>query len=196
MRPVAVLVVTGRAARTANLIRTRSRQTATLRRQNNLLKAPVLASSVSAGQTTASIKAASGALTGRVVLGSRFGITGITGTYTVAEDAKASASGVLAIAFTPAIPAGQSALTGAAVAFTQAYSDYAYSALNRSASVEDKEATEKGVAVRLLPYTTGHPAPEQNDLLDGMSIERVGTVDADDGIAFFRCFVADGSVRP
>jgi hypothetical protein len=184
------------AERAADLLRSRARHMATLRRQNTLLASTVLASGVAAGASTVTLKAPAGRLTGRAVAGALFSIAGIPGTCTVSEDAQTPASGVLEIAFTPALPPGASASTGAVVTFSQAYAEHTYPVVNREASVEDRKATEEGLTVQLLPYTEGRPVPEQGDLLDGVSIKRVGTVDADEGIAFFRCFVAEGTVRP
>lgn len=168
------------------------RQAPTLRRQNSLVVAPVLNANLSAGASSLQLKASSGRLTGRVVKGSRFTITGVTGTYEVLADATTSAAGVLTVIFTPIAASG--AAVGAAVTFTQKYHETTYPYLNREASDEDVKAIDEGQTIKLIPYDASKPAPEQGDLFDGDPIDRVRTIDADDGIAYYRCWVKEGTI--
>jgi hypothetical protein len=170
--------------------------TVTLRRQNTLLDAVVLDAPIGEGDTSASIKKASSRLTGAVVAGSIFEIADISGTYTVTEDAQVPPTGVLDLSFSPAIPAGESALAGAAVTWTQNYAEVTYPAVVRQASDEDRKTVSEGRSVLLLPYDKDKPAPRPNDQINGEPIiaDGVKTVDADDGIAFFRCYIGKASV--
>lgn len=86
----------------------------------------------------------------------------------------------LTLSFSPAIPAGQSASTGASVTFTLSSVDTSYLAIRRDTTFEDKDATLKGRQVRLLPYISSKPAPQQEDKIDGVSIQQVQAVSGDD----------------
>lgn len=175
----------------ANLIRQKAgNRRATLRRQNTIIPGALkLSSALSAGATSlTAVASGTGTLNGKVVSGSVFSIAGVTGTYTATSDAQAAA-GSITIPFSPAIPAGQSASINAAVTFTRAYKDHSYPVLNRQVSAEDAERVDAGLQIRLLPYTSGLPAPDNGNLLDGIVIKEVRTVDGDDGIAYYRCFV-------
>lgn len=177
--------------RASRLIERRARLSATLRRQNSLVVAPVLNANLSAGASSLQLKGAS-KLTGRVVKGSRFTIAGVTGTYEILADASTSTAGVLTVTFTPVAAGGAS--VGAAVTFTQKHYDTTYPYLNREASDEDVKAIDEGQTIKLLPYDASKPAPEQGDLFDGDLIDRVRTIDADDGIAYYRCWVKEGTI--
>lgn len=85
----------------------------------------------------------------------------------------------LVLTFTPAIPVGQSAAIGAAVTFTQTYSDTTYRALRRDITSEDDDATLTGQQVRVLPYERSKPTPRQGDLLDSRQIQSVESVAGD-----------------
>lgn len=182
----------GLGQRASRLIEQRARGSATLRRQNSLIASPVLNSNLSNGASSLQLKAASGRLTGRVVKGALFTIAGVAGSYEVLIDSEASASGVLALTFTPVAASGAS--VGAAVTFTQKYSEVSYPYLNRQASDEDQKAIDEGQTIKLLPYDASKPAPEQGDLLNGDPIKRVQTIDADDAIAYYRCWVTEGTI--
>lgn len=168
-------------------------RTLTLRRRNSITASPVLSAPLSAGNTALTLKHANAQsrLTGRVVKGAVFSITGISGTYTVLIDTEASVSGIISVVFTPEIPTGQSALTGAAVTFSQSYSDVTYPYLRRASLEEDEKMIEGGTQARILPYSATKPAPRQNDELDGTAIKSVKVIDADDGIAYYRCIIGD-----
>lgn len=176
----------------SEVIQSRARGTITLRRPNNLSPSPVLALAVSAGQSSLTLKAAgSGRLTGRVVKGSQFTITGVTGTYTVLVDAETPTTGLLPVTLSPSIPVGQSAAIGATVTFSQPYAESSYPFLRRDSLSEDEKAIEGGSQARLLPFISTKPAPKQNDRLDGAPILKVKTIDADDGVAYYRCIIGD-----
>lgn len=182
------------SSRATALIERRAQgRTLTLRRRNTLNTSPVLAASLSAGGTALTLKHSNSSLrlTGRVVKGAVFSISGVTGTYTVLIDSEAPVSGILPIVFTPAIPALQSAAIGAAVTFSQSYADSTYPYLRRASLEEDEKMIEGGSQARILPYSPTRPAPRQNDELDGTAIKAVKVVDADDGIAYYRCIIGD-----
>lgn len=168
-------------------------RTLTLRRRNSLTASPVLSAPLSAGNSALTLKHqnASLRLTGRVVKGSTFSVSGVAGTYAVLIDTEAPLSGIISLVFTPAIPAGQSAATGAAVTFSQSYSDISYPYLRRASLEEDEKMIEGGSQARILPYSSTKPAPRQNDELDGTAIKAVKVVDADDGVAYYRCIIGD-----
>jgi len=175
----------------ANLTRQRAgSRRAILRRKNTILPGTLkLSAPVVSGALSLTAIASTGTLAGKVVTGSVFAIAGISGTYTATADSQASA-GVITIAFTPAIPVGQSASTNAAVTFSQPHKEYSYPVLNRQVSAEDAARVDAGLQVRLLPFTPGLVAPDNGDLLDGIAIKEVRTVDTDrDGIAYYHCFV-------
>lgn len=176
------------------LIERRARSTAVLRRQNSLVVTPVLNANLSAGASSLQLKSADSArpLRGRVVKGALFTVAGVAGIYEVLADAENTAAGVVALTFTPVAAAGAS--TGAAVTFTQKYSEVSYPYLNRQASDEDQKAIDEGQTIKILPYAASKPAPEQGDLLDGDPIKRVQTIDGDDQIAYYRCWVTEGTI--
>lgn len=184
----------GIASRASSLIERRAQgRTLTLRRRNSLTATPVLSAPISAGNTALTLKHqnANLRLTGRVVKGAVFSISGISGTYTVLIDSEAPVSGILSLVFTPEIPVGQSANTGAAVTFSQSYSEVPYPYLRRASLEEDEKMIEGGTQARLLPYSSSKPAPRQNDELDGTAIKAVKVIDADDGVAYYRCIIGD-----
>lgn len=182
----------GLGQRASRLIERRARTSFMLRRQNSLIASPVLNANLSSGAAALQLKAATGKLTGRVVKGALFTIAGVAGSYEVLADSDASAAGVVALTFTPVAASGAS--TGAAVTFTQKYAEVSYPYLNRQASDEDTKAIDEGQTVKLLPYDASKPAPEQGDLLNGDPIKRVQTIDADDQIAYYRCWVTEGTI--
>lgn len=175
----------------ANLIRRRAgNKRAILRRQNAevpktiKLSAPLLAGASSLTAVTTGTQA----LAGKVVEGATFTVVGITGTFTVLADAKPVA-GVVTITFDPPIPVGQSAATNALLTFTRQYKEYSYPVLNRQVSAEDSARIDAGFQMRALPFEPLLHAPDNGDFLDGILIKEVRTVDADDSIAYYKCFV-------
>lgn len=182
------------SSRATALIERRAQgRTLTLRRRNSITASMVLAAPISTGNTALTLKHQNSGLrlTGRVVKGSTFSISGVTGTYTVLIDSEAPVSGILSLVFTPEIPTGQSASTGAAVTFSQSYSEVTYPYLRRASLEEDEKMIEGGSQARILPYSSTKPAPRQNDELDGTAIKAVKVVDADDGVAYYRCIIGD-----
>jgi hypothetical protein len=173
----------------ADLIRSRSRGSLTLRRVNTILpndRTPKLklAANLSAGASTLSAKSPNtSTLEGRVVQGAKLTIAGVTGTYTVTADAQSVAAGTIAISFSP-VAAGPAAVD-ALITITQSYGDVSYPIITRNRSDQDMESVEGGRQVRFLPYDPTKPAPDINDRLDGITITEVETVDGDDGIAFY-----------
>lgn len=182
----------------ANMVRRRARRTTILRRENaGAYTSTVLSAPLAASATAAIIKAAGGSrLSGTVVAGSKFTIAGVTGTYTLSADVTAPpppAAGVVTITFTPAIPVGQSAAIGAVLTFTQKYGEVTYPVLSRQASVDDVKAIENGESVKVLPFEKGKAAPRVGDRLDGVPVVRVETIDADDGVAYYRCHIVEAT---
>lgn len=167
-------------------------RTLILRRPNNLKPdTRTLSSAISAGNTALILKSTS-RLTGRVVKGSQFTITGIPGTYTVLVDTEAPTSGLVPVTFTPAIPVGQSAPIGATVTFTANYAEISYPYLSRSVMTEDEKLIEGGTQVRLLPYVVSKPAPQQQDQINGTPILKVQVISGDgDHPAYYRCVIGD-----
>lgn len=175
----------------ASLIRQKAgSRRAVLRRQNTIIPGTLkLSAALSAGATSlVGVASGTGTLSGKVMSGAVFAVVGVTGTYTVTSDVQA-ATGSITLTFTPAIPVDQSAPINTIVTFTQPYKDHSYLVLNRQVSAEDAERMDAGLQVRLLPFTTGLPAPDNGNLLDGIVIKEVQTVDGDGSIAYFRCFV-------
>lgn len=182
--------MSGIGASAAALIIQQSRHAVTLRRPNSISSA-VLSAGALSGAATVSLKSASAQKFSPnrrgVVKGSVFSIAGVAGSYAVLADVEIPASGVLPISIFPVL-AGPASL-GVAVTFSQGFKDWTYPVINRKATAEDKEAVEGGRQVRILPFIADKPAPEQNDRIDGFPILEVDTVEAEDQVAYYRCFI-------
>lgn len=171
----------------ARVVRRRALGNLTLRRSNTLAPTnpPLLAEASAQDSTRVLLKSATSLkLTGRVVKGSTFQLSGITGTYTALIDAEA-VNGRIEIFFSPALP--QLAPLNTIATFTQTYSLVQYPKLERTITTADKQIVESGDRVYILPYISTKPAPEQIDQLDGIPILRVQLVHGDDGPAYYRC---------
>lgn len=148
----------------------------TLRRKNTFepslgLK---LSSAASAGATSISLTGTTMALSrkdGIAKKGAIFQLAGVTGTYTVATDATITGN-PYTLTFTPAL-AGPGAL-GAALTWTQPYSDHVYTAMNgASQEITDERMVASGLMVRWLTYRADLPAPAVLDVLGGLTVRDV-----------------------